>query len=137
MPRTLEKNGVNLAFKVLPELHAKLGMESLRQTRRRGVGGAELRGPAYTLNSLICYFLNLPRADREEVVNADRLILENLFDMTEEDAMEVSVSARDVDPRTMPLVEPGLSVGSGHVHDVDPKGQDEPTKRRRTPKRRS
>ncbi len=134
MDRTLEKDGVNFAFPVLPELKDRMKGVSRRFAKRHGAKGAELRSQAYAMGSLICYFLGLPRLERDRILDVGRTLLHARFQVEEDSPFEPSVPAGDVDPGTVPLVEIGVSLGS-HVHNVDPKGQDEPAKRRRTPKR--
>lgn len=89
MGRTLGKDGVNLAFTALPELRSRLRTESERQARRQDAKGAELRGPAYLLNSLACYFLSLDKAEQARMVDVGRAIFNKRLELEEDAPFEI------------------------------------------------
>ncbi len=132
MSRTLEKDGVNFAFKVLPEVKAKMWVESYHHADRHKAEGPELRSQAYAMGAMLCYFLGLTKLERDHILDRGRSLLHRRFELDYDAPFEPSVPAGDMDPG---IVMPALGIGD-HVHDVDPKGQYETAKRRRTPKRR-
>jgi hypothetical protein len=131
MARTLEKDGVNLAFKTLPEVRTKMRGESERQAKRRGASGGELRGSAYAMNALVCYFLTRTKADRERIVDMGRSILDRLFEMEEDSLLsEVSSLGEHPDPsvpattKTKPLRKgEAVRPDGGTVPDDRPSGR--------------
>jgi hypothetical protein len=119
MPRLLDKDGLSLGCKVLPETRDALKAESRRQGRRRGAKGAELRGSAYVVNSLICWYLRLDKAERARIVDAGRILFDELL-AGEEDGGE--------NPAVTGAPEPGTGPPEGVPDRIE---RDPPTPRRK------
>lgn len=88
MPRTLNKDGVNLGCKVMPETKDQLRTDARHQAKRLGHGAAELRGAAYVVNSLICWYLKQDKSERARIVDVGRPLFDRLL-ASDEDGAEV------------------------------------------------
>lgn len=83
MPRTIDEHGVGLGCKTLPEVMEKLKKEGAKQGRRRKASGGEIRGYAYVVSSLICWFLSdeIDRDERNRIIDSGREIFDGLLAM--------------------------------------------------------
>jgi hypothetical protein len=127
MPRTLEKDGVNLAFKVVEDLRERVKSDALRHARRRKDKKGALRGPTYAMNALLLWYLRLDTESRARIQEEGRKLLEGVLAVGEGlgGLAEGSVSL------------PGLTEGSAVIGPLNEgplnEGLDRPA---RTPRRR-
>lgn len=105
MARILDKDGVNLGCKVLPETRDLLRADARRQAKRRGGKGAELRGSAYVVNSLILWYLKLDKSERARIVDQGRAMFDELLagdEIEPEDHVIVETPKKGLERRAQP-----------------------------------
>ncbi len=127
----------NVSFASLTEIRRGLRDEAERLADDLGLKGGGPRSraaaSAHLLNWVSCYLLSLPTERRNAIATAGKAIFE---------AHAASDEPFDFDP-SVPAEDGGLSwspavpVGQARAEKLDRKGQDEPAKAGRLPKRRS